>query len=333
MSLNHRYLTIYRSRQYIFLSIFLFFIPFSLKSQIKSKIKFQSANPFAMSDVINNLNNLESQEVFGELTIPSDSLNNQKKYPLIIAVAGSLGWRKHHYDYLKMYQKNGFATFELNSFKSRNISSTVGSQIEITTAAMILDAYRAFEKLIENPKIDKNKVSITGWSLGGAVALFSGWMPLKNAITNDLKFSSHLAIYPPCFFDPENTDFTEKPIHILIGELDNWTPAEPCKNFVNKINTNRNVNLTIYPESHHSFDSEEPISFNKKGYSFKNCLFDLNSEGDVLMNYLSLPMSSPIMQKIGFLFCVKRGVNLGGNKIYREEAFKFANSFMKETLN
>jgi hypothetical protein len=43
-------------------------------------------------------------------------------------------------------------------------------------------------------------------------------------------------------------------------------------------------------------------------------------------------MSSPIMQKIGFLFCVKRGVNLGGNKIYRKKAFEFASYFMNETL-
>jgi hypothetical protein len=66
---------------------------------------------------------------------------------------------------------------------------------------------------------------------------------------------------------------------------------------------------------------------------FVDFIFQLNSEGDVLMNYLSLPMSSPIMQKIGFLFCVKRGVDLGGNETYRNEAFKFANSFMRETLN
>ena len=332
MTLNRSYFHNYRSKHYIFLSIIVFFINFSLESQVKSKIKFQSANPFAMSDVINNLDKLDPQEVFGELTIPSDSINSEKKYPLIIAVAGSLGWRKHHYDYLDMYQKNGFATFELNSFKSRKITSTVGSQIEITTAAMILDAYKAFDKLKTHPNININKVSITGWSLGGAVALFSGWEPLRNAITNSLKFSSHLAFYPPCFFDPENTNFTEKPIHILIGELDNWTPAEPCVTFVEKINLKKNVGVTVFPNSHHSFDSEEPVSFNEKGYSFKNCLFKLSSDGDVLMNYLHLPMSSPIMQKIGFLFCVKRGVNLGGNAVYREESFKFAKSFMEKTL-
>ena len=135
---------------------------------------------------------------------------------------------------------------------SRNIKSTVGSQDEVTTAAIILDAYRALEVLANHPKIDKNKVSITGWSLGGAVALFSGWMPIKKAINNNLKFASHLAFYPPCFFDPENTDFTDSPIHILIGEFDNWTPAQPCVNFVKKISKNSNVKLTIYPNSHHS---------------------------------------------------------------------------------
>ena len=316
-------------RFYFILSLLIFINSHAQKTE---KIIFQSANPFALSDIINNLDNQTEQEVYGKLTIPKDSINSDKKYPLVIGVAGSLGWREHHYEYMKMYQQSGFATFELNSFKSRNISSTVGSQVEVTTASIILDAYKAFEKLSKHPNIDKNKVSITGWSLGGAVALFSGWKPIIKAISKDLKFASHLSFYPPCFFDPENTEFTDSPIHILIGELDNWTPAEPCNYFVKKISDNSNVNLTIYPNSHHSFDSKEPITFNEKGYSFKNCLFKLNKEGDVLMNYLNLPMSSPLMQKIGFLFCVKRGVNLGGNPESREKAFAFSKSFMMRTL-
>ena len=316
-------------RFYFILSLLIFINSHAQKTE---KIIFQSANPFALSDIINNLDNQTEQEVYGKLTIPKDSINSDKKYPLVIGVAGSLGWREHHYEYMKMYQQSGFATFELNSFKSRNISSTVGSQVEVTTASIILDAYKAFEKLSKHPNIDKNKVSITGWSLGGAVALFSGWKPIIKAISKDLKFASHLSFYPPCFFDPENTEFTDSPIHILIGELDNWTPAEPCNYFVKKISDNSNVNLTIYPDSHHSFDSKEPITFNEKGYSFKNCLFKLNKEGDVLMNYLNLPMSSPLMQKIGFLFCVKRGVNLGGNPKSREKAFAFSKSFMIRTL-
>jgi len=316
-------------RFYFILSLLIFINSHAQKTE---KIIFQSANPFALSDIINNLENQTEQEVFGKLTLPIDSINLDKKFPLVIGVAGSLGWREHHYEYMKMFQQSGFATFELNSFKSRNITSTVGSQVEVTTASIILDAYKAFEKLSKHPNIDKNKVSITGWSLGGAVALFSGWEPIMKAVSKDLKFASHLSFYPPCFFDPENTEFTDSPIHILIGELDNWTPAEPCNYFVKKISNNSDVNLTIYPDSHHSFDSKEPITFNEKGYSFKNCLFKLSNEGDVLMNYLNLPMSSPLMQKIGFLFCVERGVNLGGNSESRKKAFAFSKSFMKRTL-
>ena len=217
--------------------VFYFIISINLYSQYTvEKISFQSANPFSFNDVITNLENQEKQEVYGNLVIPDDTLNPQKKYPLIIGVAGSLGWGEHHYKYLKMYQEMGIATFELNSFKSRNITSTVGTQNEITIAAMILDAYRAFEVLAEHPRIDKNKVSITGWSLGGGVTLFSAWLPLKEAINKELSFASHLAFYPPCFINPDNTDFSKSPIHILIGEIDNWTPSAPCIDLVNKLN-------------------------------------------------------------------------------------------------
>ena len=266
---------------------------FEIKAQVnKEKISFESANPFSLSDVILDLDNQEKQIVFGQLTLPIDSLNPDKKYPLIIGVAGSMGWKKHHLDYMEMYQNDGFATFELNSFQSRDILSTVGSQDEVTIAAIILDAYRALEKLATHPNIDKEKVSITGWSLGGGVSLFSGWMPLKNAITTEVSFASHLAFYPPCFIDPENLEFTQAPMHILIGESDNWTPAAPCSNLIDKLGDKANISLTTYPDSHHSFDSEIPVQRNEKGYSFKDCVFKLTEDGDILMNYLQIPMST-----------------------------------------
>ena len=194
------------------------FISLGLNSQnLVEKIAFQSANPFSFHDVITDLENQEKQEVYGNLVIPYDSLNPDKKYPLVLGVAGSLGWKNHHYEYLTMYQNLGFATFELNSFKSRRIESTVGDQTQVTTAAMILDAYRALEILSDHPNIKKDKISITGWSLGGAVTFFSAWIPLKNAINKNLQFASHLAFYPPCFFEPENF---KRPIKISYDLID-----------------------------------------------------------------------------------------------------------------
>ncbi|MGB1169173.1 MAG: dienelactone hydrolase family protein [Flavobacteriaceae bacterium] len=315
----------------LFVTLLFFQLNTSAQFQ-KEVIYFESANPFSLSDIITDLDRQEKQQVFGQLTIPIDSLNPDRKYPLIIGVAGSMGWRKHHLDYLKMYQEEGYATFQLNSFKSRGITSTVGSQDEVTIAAVILDAYKALEQLSKHPKINRDKVALTGWSLGGGVTLFAGWMPLKEAITDQVSFAAHLAFYPPCFINPENLSFTKAPIHILIGEADNWTPAKPCVNLVEKLSDKTNISIITYPDAHHGFDSEEPVVWNEKGYSFKDCLFDLTAEGDVLMNYLRLPMSNPMLQKIGFLFCVDRGVNVGGNLDARKKSLAFAKKFMNNQL-
>ena len=313
--------------------VFYFIISINLYSQYTAeKISFQSANPFSFNDVITNLENQEKQEVYGNLVIPDDTLNPQKKYPLIIGVAGSLGWGEHHYKYLEMYQEMGIATFELNSFKSRGIKSTVGSQTEVTIAAMIVDAYKALEVLSNHPRIDKDKISITGWSLGGGVTLFSAWLPLKNAINKNLSFASHLAFYPPCFIDPENTDFSQSPIHILVGELDNWTPSQPCYELVQKLENKANIDITIYDDSHHSFDRIAPVVVNENAYNFTDCTFRLTKDGNVLMNYIDIPMSNPFLQKLGFMLCVKRGVSFGGNPVSREKSFVFANEFMTKTL-
>lgn len=314
-------------------TLFLFFTSLTVLSQnIEELISFESSNPFSLNDIIEDFDNQEKQTVFGKLVLPNDSLDPNKKFPLVIGVAGSLGWGEHHYKYLEMYQKMGIATFELNSFKSRGITSTVGTQNQVTISAMIVDAYKALEALSKHPNIDKNKISITGWSLGGGVTLFSAWMPVKNAINKELKFASHLAFYPPCFIEPENIEFSDSPIHILIGELDNWTPAKPCSDLVNKLNKKSNIGLTIYKDSHHSFDRNSPVIRNEEAYNFSDCLFRLSEDGHIMMDYLNIPMSNPLLQKIGFMFCVTRGVNYGGNPVARKKSFTFAEEFMIKTL-
>ena len=298
------------------------------------KIIFTSANPFSFKDIITDLDNQESEEVFGNLTFPENASEKDSTiYPLIIGVAGSLGWAKHHYDYLKMYREMGIATFELNSFKSRGISSTVGSQVSVTTAMMILDSYRAFEILSKHPQINADKVAITGWSLGGAVTLFSSWIPLKNAINKELKFAAHLAFYPPCFVSPEILDFTDSPIYILIGEVDNWTPAAACEELVPEMQKEGfDIGLTVYKNSHHSFDREGQIEFIESGYSFTDCRLKMRGDGAILMNFLSIPMTTPFLQKIGLAFCTERGVRYGGNPETKEKAFQFAREFMNRNL-
>ena len=63
-------------RFYFIFSLLIFVNTYAQKTE---KIIFQSANPFALSDIINNLENQTEQEVFGKLTLPKDSINLDKK--------------------------------------------------------------------------------------------------------------------------------------------------------------------------------------------------------------------------------------------------------------
>tara|TARA_B100001094_G_scaffold325884_1_gene381010 strand:- start:1160 stop:2119 length:960 start_codon:yes stop_codon:yes gene_type:complete len=298
------------------------------------RIEFESANPFSFEDIILYLEDQDIQNVYGILKFPEK--HNKEKYPLIIGVAGSLGWKEHHHEFLQMYRDMGIATFQLQSFESRGIESTVGSQTEVTIAAIVLDSYRALDELSKNPKIDAAKVGITGWSLGGGVSLFAGWTPVIESIQPENKFAAHLPFYPPCFVKPSKLDFVDSPVHILIGELDDWTPANPCMQLIDDLhktsNKYDNINITVYDGAHHSFDSKLPITTVPNGYSFKDCMFDLSDEGVPLMNRVNIPMRSPILQKIGFSFCVERGTTVGGNKNAREKSFEFSKLFMSKYL-
>ena len=311
-----------------FLSIIIFCSFIFSDSQ---EISFESANPFSLKDIIANIDDLEKQTVTGILTIPD---KKKKKYPVVIGVAGSSGWGEHHFEYLKMYQDAGIATLQLQSFKSRNETSTVGTQNTVTIPMVILDSYRALEKLAENPKIDIENVAITGWSLGGGVTLFSGWKPIMDAIDSDYKFAAHLAFYPPCFAEPSVLEFTDSPMHILIGEIDEWTPADACIELTSLLKESQinNVGITVYKGAHHSFDRDEPIMVAEGGYSFKDCRFKMNDEGAVLMNYFNIPMTNWFTQMIGFAMCAERDPQFGGHPESRKKSFKFANKFMNEHL-
>jgi len=298
----------------------------------QEKIEFTSANPFNFRDIIVHLEKQELQEVFGTLKLPKTN-DESKKHPLIIALAGSKGWADHHNKYLEMYNEMGIATFEINSFKSRDVASTVGSQITVTTAMMILDSYKALEVLSKHPKINSKKIAITGWSLGGGVALYSGWEPIRKAINPAQSFIAHLPFYPPCIVEPLNLDFTSSPIHILIGELDDWTPADKCVELVKKLsNSGANINITVYNESHHSFDRESEPIIDPKGYVLVDCSYKIKSDGTILTKNLNFPIRSPLMQKISLAFCAKRGPTYGGNVEARNASFKFSKEFMGKHL-
>jgi dienelactone hydrolase len=52
------------------------------------------------------------------------------------------------------------------------------------------------------------------------------------------------------------------PVLILIGQKDDWTPAEPCEQLTEAARkAGHPVALKVYPGAHHSFDSPAPVRY------------------------------------------------------------------------
>ena len=295
------------------------------------RIEFKSANPFSFYHIITDLDHQPIQDTYGILRFPKNT--QQETFPLVIGVNGSKNWADHHLEYLAMYRDMGFATFEPQSFNSRQVSSTVGEQISVTMAMMILDVYRALEILSRDDRIDENNIAITGWSLGGGVALFSAWEPLIDAIGVEARFAAHLSIYPPCLVDMDLIRFSPAPIHILIGELDDWVTASACEELVSDLHDEDvNITITVYPNAHHGFDRQGPLATAERAYATGGCRFRMRADGALLMNFLNIPMITPLRQKIALGLCADRGTTIGGNVEARKASFEFARSFMTKYL-
>jgi dienelactone hydrolase len=220
-------------------------------------IRYKSSNPFEFFHILNS-KNCEEQEMFGSLILPEEK---KSKYPLVICMHGSMGWRGHHHEHSVNFLKNGFAVFRVNSFDARGVTSIVEDQIQVTLATVMTDCFNALKILSMHPDIDSSKIFIAGWSLGGSVAIYSAWEPIAEKLAPEgERFAGHLAFYPGAFIWPEEMRWSKSSILTLIGADDDYTPASLVEELSPAINQHGgSSSVIVYENSHHSFDSIDPV--------------------------------------------------------------------------
>src|SRR4029077_9667670 len=109
-------------------------------------------------------------------------------------------------------------------------------------------------------------VGLMGGSHGGSTTLTSMIVPESDsdllARERRAGFAAAVALYPGCVASRRTWSSSGvyrpvAPVLILIGEKDDWTPAEPCRKLV-EASRGQPVTIKIYPGAHHSFDSARP---------------------------------------------------------------------------
>jgi dienelactone hydrolase len=142
------------------------------------------------------------------------------------------------------------------------------------------DAYAALAYLRSLPFVDAKRVAVMGGSHGGSSTLAAIVDTPGVAEGGNYGFAAAIALYPRCGRNfgswtvartrdsgrprlaYEGAFKPRAPLLILIGELDDWTPPEPCRRLVAAAQAaGYPVEIKVYPAAHHSFDSKVPVRY------------------------------------------------------------------------
>jgi dienelactone hydrolase len=184
--------------------------------------------------------------------------NSAGPSPAVVLLHGCNGnWRRLDERWGKRIASWGYVTLTVDSFGPRGLKNTCNNGGPVDLA---FDAYRALSFLTRQPFVDSDRVAALGFSQGGWLALTS---VERGAIErgSEVKFRAAVAFYPPC---GGFNGIMTVPTLILIGERDDWTLAESCRNMVDgrddwgisrQKSEGAPIRLVVYPGAYHGFDA------------------------------------------------------------------------------
>ncbi|HUM17765.1 MAG TPA: dienelactone hydrolase family protein [Candidatus Nitrosotalea sp.] len=147
------------------------------------------------------------------------------------------------------------------------------ARADVSPSRRVHDAYATLAYARSLPYVDGRRVGLMGGSHGGTTTLQSMTAPESTGepLARDKRagFLAAVALYPSCRVplgrwrgDGTGTYRAVAPVLILIGDKDDWTPAEPCRMLAASARAaDPPVAIRVYPGAHHSFDSDRPVRY------------------------------------------------------------------------
>ncbi len=166
--------------------------------------------------------------------------------------------------------QHGFVVMLPDSFEPRGIANGVciadaPTRLRATGPIRAGDVLAGLTALRALNFVDPKRIGLMGGSHGGWTTLASlrreASVEAPLALAKSAGFTAAVALYPSC--DPRAGLFEAlAPLLILSGELDDWTPAEPCRELARASKAaGFDVDIVVYPDAHHGFDSDAQVRF------------------------------------------------------------------------
>lgn len=159
----------------------------------------------------------------------------------------------------------GMHALVVDSFTPRgetSICQTPPSRRRIQPEDRRDDVFAAIQWLARRPIVDASRIAVVGYSNGGGAVLSVLDRTARAVRSQPLQPRLAIAFYPPCARYATMWRYEiGAPLLLMIGELDDWTPAHHCVRLHDRVKREQpdaSFELVLYPESHHGFDSYGP---------------------------------------------------------------------------
>jgi dienelactone hydrolase len=184
-------------------------------------------------------------------------------FPAVILLHGCEGVSELNHRWARWLRERGYAALIVDSWNPRGLSQTCSFTIpDVPSTERLDDTIGALRYLHARPEVDRRRIAVMGWSNGGVFSMAAVNGPtLERAAARGVTmpepgFAAAIGVYPGGCQSLTHERFI-RPVLIVMGEADDWTPASKCVELARVMRPKgADIRLHIFPGAYHYFDVE-----------------------------------------------------------------------------
>jgi dienelactone hydrolase len=303
------------------------------------RLTIPSVTPLGVLSITQHIASaLKPVQVSAELHLPGDSAGQPMPAILLAHSSGGLtGDRDRMAAWVKLLNSWGVAALVVDSFGSRHIVEVYSDHSQTSDWANVADAFAGLRALASDPRFDRDRIGIMGFSYGGSVAARTALETVrKSLITDDAHFAVHIPFFPGCDSMITDRATDKKPMLFLHGEADDMNLIAACREYAHWFESmGHSVDFVSYPGASHGFDrpvgevvlvKNEQVAINCDG------VFDVSRGRFVRLEHKERANISDAEVKAYYRSCRSLGGHAGRNEPARQDSINQVHAFLMNNL-
>jgi len=180
--------------------------------------------------------------------------------PAVVLLHGCHGVLPGTREWGRWFAARGYVALVVDSWTPRRVGDYCVPGPDIPSTERFDDAVGALRWLHGRAYVDRAHIGVVGWSHGGvfSVAVVNGpsleRARARGVVLPEPGYRAAVGFYPGGCYSLVKEQVV-RPLLVLIGEADDWTPASECRAMVEGMRSRgADAQIVLYPGAYHFFD-------------------------------------------------------------------------------